>query len=63
MIVFRLELLIFGLSRSMAQYRHRAGPDDDALRTRLKELAGRFRGYGYLRLHVLLAREGLVVNA
>ena len=30
---------------------------------RLKELAARYRRYGYLRLHVLLAGEGLVVNA
>lgn len=29
---------------------------------RLKDLAGRHRRYGYLRLHVLLRREGLVIN-
>ena len=53
---------LVGLSRSVAQYR--CGPrQDDTLRARLKELAARYRRYGYLRLHVLLAGEGLVVNA
>ena len=50
-----------GLARSVAQYRCRAKTDDD-LRARLKALAARYRRYGYLRLHVLLAGEGLVVN-
>ena len=53
---------LVGLSRSVAQYRCRER-DDAALRARLKELAARYRRYGYLRLHVLLAGEGLVVNA
>lgn len=30
---------------------------------RLRDLAARYRRYGYLRLHVLLAGKGLVVNA
>lgn len=34
----------------------------DALRMRLKELAGCRIGYGYRRLHVLLQREGWLVN-
>jgi len=53
---------LVGLSRSVAQYRGRPRRDE-ALRARLKELAARYRRYGYLRLHVLLAGEGLVVNA
>ncbi len=53
---------LVGLSRSVAQYRRRP-KRDDVLRARLKDLAARYRRYGYLRLHVLLAGEGLVVNA
>ncbi len=53
---------LVGLSRSVAHYRCRPR-NDEALRARLQDLAARYRRYGYLRLHVLLAREGLVVNA
>jgi len=52
---------LVGLHRSVARYRHRQR-DDGPIRTRLKDLAGRHRRYGYLRLHVLLRREGLVIN-
>lgn len=37
-------------------------PDDRVLRERLTELARARRRFGYWRLHVLLPREGLVVN-
>ena len=37
-------------------------PDDGALRERLKALAQERRRFGYRRLHVLLRREGQVVN-
>lgn len=37
-------------------------PDDGALRERLKALAQERRRFGYRRLHVLLKREGQVVN-
>ena len=53
---------LVGLSRSVAQYRCKPR-NEEVLRARLKELAARYRRYGYLRLHVLLAGEGLVVNA
>ena len=50
------------LHRSTAQYR--STPKDDAdLRDRLQTLAAENKRYGYLRLHALLRREGLVVNA
>ncbi len=52
---------LVGLHRSVARYQRRERCDD-AIRDRLKELAGRHRRYGYLRLHVLLRREGLVIN-
>jgi putative transposase len=36
--------------------------DDGALRTRLRELTGERRRFGYRRLGYLLAREGLKPN-
>jgi len=51
-----------GLSRSTAYYVSHH-PDDGKIRERLKELAKAHRRYGYLRLHYLLRKEGLVVNA
>jgi len=44
-------------------YRYKARrPDDGVLRTRLKELAAVRRRFGYRRLHLLLQREGVIVN-
>jgi len=43
------------------RYRSRK-PDDAALRARLRALANMRRRFGYRRLHVLLRREGFVVN-
>lgn len=49
------------MSRSTARYACvRSG--DEELRERLRELAGERRRFGYRRLHVLLTREGFVVN-
>jgi transposase InsO family protein len=45
----------------MVRYRSRR-PDDAALRSRIRELAAERRRFGYRRLHVLLRREGLVLN-
>lgn len=45
----------------MIRYR-RQGQGDEALRERMRELAGERRRFGYRRLHVLLRQEGLVVN-
>jgi len=45
----------------MIRYR-RQDQGDDALRDRMRELAGERRRFGYRRLHVLLRQEGLVVN-
>jgi hypothetical protein len=52
---------IVGLSRSAQQYRP-APRNDAAVISRLKELASENRRYGYLRLHAMLRREGLVAN-
>lgn len=37
-------------------------PDDEGVRVRLRELAGERRRFGYRRLHILLAREGVEMN-
>jgi transposase InsO family protein len=47
--------------RTSVRYRSRR-PDDAELRERLTVLAGERRRFGYRRLHVLLRREGYVVN-
>jgi putative transposase len=49
------------VARSTMGYRARR-PAQDALRARLRELAATRVSYGYLRLVVLLKREGWVVN-
>jgi len=51
-----------GFPRSTQRYRSQAEPQGE-LRLRLKELAQARVRYGYRRLHVLLRREGWVVNA
>jgi putative transposase len=49
------------LNRATWYYRHH-GRDDTAIRRRLRELAQARPRFGYLRLHVLLRREGWLVN-
>ena len=49
------------LSRSRWQYRSVRG-DDAALRARLRELAAKKPRWGYQQLHILLRREGRLVN-
>lgn len=50
-----------GCDRTSIRYRP-TRPDDAVLRERLKALAQERRRFGYRRLHVLLRREGHVVN-
>ena len=52
---------ILGADRSMARYQSR-WPDDGATRSRLRALAAERRRFGYRRLGLLLAREGLRLN-
>lgn len=52
---------LVGLWRSTHQYRPQR-PDDSVLRQRLRELAEQRRRFGAPRLHVLLRREGWIVN-
>jgi putative transposase len=48
--------------RATIRYRRRDRGDDQALRERLRELAAQRPRFGYRRLHVLLRREGIIVN-
>jgi putative transposase len=57
----RRSCCIVGLTRSVQQYRPRPR-DDEAVIDRMKILASENRRYGYLRLHAMLRREGLVTN-
>ena len=52
---------VVGADRTSMRYRS-CRADDADLRMRLRELAGERRRFGYRRLHVLLRRDGLVVN-
>jgi putative transposase len=52
---------IIGGMRMTMRYRSRR-PDDAELRVRLRALAHERRRFGYRRLHVLLRREGFIVN-
>lgn len=49
------------ISRSLYHYRSRRS-DQAPLVTRIKEIAAARVRYGYQRVHVLLRREGWVVN-
>lgn len=52
---------VIGADRTSMRYRS-IRPDDAALRTRLRELAAERRRFGYRRLHILMRREGFVMN-
>jgi len=53
---------LVGGARSTVRYRGGCGDDGAGLRARLRELAAQRPRFGYRRLHVLLRREGTVVN-
>lgn len=53
---------VLGVARSTVRYRSVRGRDE-ALRSRLRELAAVRISYGYRQLHTLLRREGWPVNA
>lgn len=52
---------LVNLNRSTSQYTP-VNKNDDELRSRMKELAYTHKRYGSPRLHVLLKKEGLVIN-
>ena len=49
-------------ARSTVRYRSRRSTVDGVLRGRLRELAAERPRFGYRRLHVLVRREGIIVN-
>jgi putative transposase len=53
---------VVGAHRRTMRYQRRVREDEDALRTRLRSLAGLHSRWGYRRLHVLLRREGGQIN-
>ena len=57
----RRACLLSGVSPSAYRYEAKRGNDDE-LRTRMRELAGERKRFGSPRLHIMLKREGLVVN-
>ena len=52
---------VIGADRSSVRYRPRRA-DDGPIRARLRKIAAVRRLFGYRRLHVLLRREGLLLN-
>jgi putative transposase len=52
---------LVNISTSVYRYQPKEA-DDVALRQRLRELAGQRKRFGSPRLHILLKREGLVIN-
>ena len=52
---------LVGLEPKTYRYQPRR-PNDAALRKRLRELASERRRFGYRRLHLLLEREGVIMN-
>ena len=57
----RRACLLTGVSSSVYRYQSKQG-DDDILRRRVRELAAERKRFGSPRLHIMLKREGLVVN-
>jgi putative transposase len=57
----RRACLLVNLSTSVYRYRSKPGSDEE-LRKRLRELAEQRKRFGSPRLHILLKREGLVIN-
>ncbi len=53
---------MIGLSRTSFCYKTVAKPDEDVIRKRLRKLAETRRRFGCPRLHVMLRREGFVIN-
>ena len=53
---------LVGAGRSTIRYRHHRSRDEAALRARLREVAAQRPRFGYRRLHVMLRREGIIVN-
>ena len=53
---------LIGLSRTSFGYKPVVKPDEEVIRKRLRELAQTRRRFGCPRLHVMLRREGFMIN-
>jgi len=60
-VSIRRSCQVLMISRSVYQYRSRRG-EDTVIRQRIREIAQTRIRYGYQRIHILLQREGWVVN-
>ncbi len=58
----RRSCMLMGLSRTSFAYQPVIRPDEETIRSRLKELAQTRRRFGCPRLHVMLRREGFRIN-
>ena len=52
---------VLKIDRSSTRYRRRR-PDDAPLRAKIRELAAERRRFGYRRIHLMLERQGVVMN-
>jgi putative transposase len=52
---------VIAADRTVIRYQSRYY-DDDALREKLRDLAHQRRRFGYRRLHILLRRDGIMIN-
>jgi hypothetical protein len=52
---------VINADRKSMRY-HSTRDDDAALREKLRELANQRRRFGYRRFHILLRREGVMIN-
>ena len=58
----RKACLLVGMARASYDYRPVRADSDERLRERMRELAHQRRRFGCPRIHLLLQREGLVIN-
>jgi len=53
---------LLGLNRTTKRYQPILNTENEVIKQHLAELAARWKRFGYRRLHVLLGREGQVIN-
>lgn len=53
---------IIGLCRSSFEYKVKVNAENELIRQRMKDIAGKRRRFGCPRLHVMLRREGFLIN-
>jgi len=53
---------LLSINRTFKRYKPKLNDENEAIKKRLGELAVRWKRFGYKRLHILLRREGYLVN-